>query len=202
MPLSLRPTRVGRLSRRLTLPLAVPLTALTLGLAGIARPAAAALLVPGANVTLQSLINSQYVCADNAGASPLIANRTVAGQWETYTVVTAGNGNIALRALANGKYVDAANSGNNPLIADSTTIDTAETFKEVDQGGSNIGLLAQINGKYVCADNTGSSPLIANRTSVGSFETFTVNAPVRLPSSLVYVGSLNSWGQMAANPTQ
>lgn len=188
------------LSRRLILTL--PLSALTLGLAGIASPAAANLLVPGANVTLQSLINSQYVCADNVGASPLIANRTIAGQWETFTVVNAGNGNIAFKALANNKYVDAANSGSSPLIADSATLGTAETFTEVDQGGSSIGLRAVVNGKYVCADNTGSSPLIANRTSVGSFETFVVNAPAHLPSSRVYIGSLNGWGQLAANPTQ
>lgn len=175
---------------------------LALGLAVITSPAEARLLVPGANVSLQSLINTQYVCADNAGSSPLIANRTVAGLYETFTVVDAGSGNVALKAMDNGKYVDAANNGSGALIADSTTIGQAETFTEVDQGGTTLALQAVVNGKYVCADNTGSNPLVANRTSVGSFETFTVNAPAGLPSSQVYVGSLNGWGQLAASPTQ
>ncbi len=190
------------LNPRLIPGFAVPPLALAFGLAALARPAEASLLVPGANVTLQAVINTQYVCADNGGSSPLIANRTVAGSWETFTVVNAGNGNIALKATANGKYVDAANGGNSALIADSATLGSAETFTEVDQGGNNIGLRAAVNGHYVCADNTGSSPLIANRTSVGSFETFTVNAPVALRASRVYVGSLNGWGQLAANPNQ
>ena len=179
---------------------AAPLVALSLALP--ACPAAASLLVPGTNVTLQSLINTQYVCADNAGASPLIANRSVAGQWETFTVVDAGNGNIALKALANGEYVCADNAGNSPLIANRTSVGSWETFTEVDEGGNTIGLRAMANGEYVCADNTGSSPLIANRTSVGAFETFAVNAPPAVASAKVYVGTMHGWDELNNNPSQ
>src|SRR6266581_3394549 len=67
-------------------------------------------------------------CAENNGASPLIANRTGVGSWETFTEFDAGGGNIAIRAMNDGKYVTAPNGGANPLIAQSTTIGTAESF--------------------------------------------------------------------------
>ena len=41
--------------------------------------------------------------ADNAGASPLIANRTAVGTWEQFDLVDPGGGNIALRARVNSR---------------------------------------------------------------------------------------------------
>jgi len=141
----------------------------TPGVSGASRK-----LTPGTSVSLQAQANGKYVCADDAGTSPLIANRTAVGSYETFTVVDAGGGNVALRAQANGEYVCADNAGASPLIANRTAIGSYETFTEVDAGGGNIGLRAQANGEYVCADNAGTSPLIANRTAVGSYETFAV----------------------------
>lgn len=181
---------------------AVTLLAMLLFPILLARTAQANLLVPGTTVTLQSLITKEYVSADNFGNNPLIANRPVAGSWETFTVVDAGNGNIALQAMVNGKYVCADNAGSSPLIANRTAVGSWETFTEVDEGGNNIALRSLINGMYVCADNFGSSPLIANRTSVGPWETFTVNAPPALPSSQVYVGTMNGWSDLNANPNE
>ena len=163
---------------------------------------AAAQLIPGTSVSLQAQINGLYVCADNAGSSPLIANRTTAGAWETFTVVDAGGGNIALKAQANGEYVCADNAGSSPLIANRTAIGSYETFTEVDAGNGNIGLRALVNGKYVCADNAGSSPLIANRTAVGTWETFTVRPPGSSSVPKVYIGSLNGWSDLNNNPNQ
>jgi hypothetical protein len=131
-------------------------------------------LVPGSVVSLKATVNGKFVCADNAGSSPLIANRTAVGPWEQYTVLDAGGGKIALRAQANNKIVCADNGGANPLIANRDAIGSWETFTEVDAGGGNIALRASANGKYVCAENAGANPLIANRTGYGSWETFTV----------------------------
>ena len=85
-------------------------------------------LVPGTNISFQSLANGEYVCADNAGASPLIANRTAVGPWETFTEVDQGGSNVALKAMANGEYVCADNAGASPLIANRTAIGSWETF--------------------------------------------------------------------------
>ena len=131
-------------------------------------------LVPGSIISLKALANNNYVSAENFGANPLIADRTVAGQWESFKVVDAGNGNIGLLALANNKYVCADNAGANPLIANRTSVGQWESFKVVDAGSGNIGLLALANNKYVSADNAGASPLIANRTAVSQWESFTV----------------------------
>ncbi len=71
-------------------------------------------------ISLRARANNMYVCADNAGASPLIANRAAAGPWETFDVLDAGGGNVALRAHANNQIVCADNAGAPPLIANRT----------------------------------------------------------------------------------
>jgi hypothetical protein len=68
------------------------------------------------------------VTADNAGASPLIANRTAVGQWETFQLINNSNGTVSLRALANNMIVTADNAGASPLIANRTAIGTWEQF--------------------------------------------------------------------------
>jgi hypothetical protein len=68
------------------------------------------------------------VCADNAGANPLIANRTSIGAWESFDLIKNADGSVSLRAHANGKYVCADNYGNNPLIANRTSIGAWESF--------------------------------------------------------------------------
>ncbi|MBN1411377.1 MAG: discoidin domain-containing protein [Spirochaetales bacterium] len=37
-------------------------------------------------ITLRSMANNMYVCADSAGAPALIANRTAIGTWEKFTI--------------------------------------------------------------------------------------------------------------------
>ncbi|MFE2431679.1 xylosidase [Streptomyces sp. NPDC059373] len=123
-------------------------------------------------ITLRARANNDYVTAENAGADPLIANRTSAGPWEQFDVVDAGSGNIALRAKINGKYVTAENAGADPLIANRASIGAWETFKLVTNSSGTVSLLARINGKYVTAENGGDKALIANRTSIGTWEQF------------------------------
>ncbi|MFC1401420.1 xylosidase [Streptacidiphilus cavernicola] len=123
-------------------------------------------------VSLRARANSDYVTAENAGASALIANRTSVGTWEQFDVVDAGSGNIALRAKVNGMYVTAENAGASALIANRTAIGPWESFKLVTNSNGTVSLLAQVNGKYVTAENAGAAPLIANRTAIGTWEQF------------------------------
>jgi hypothetical protein len=39
------------------------------------------------SVSFQAVSNGDYVCADSAGASPLIANRTAIGPWESFDFI-------------------------------------------------------------------------------------------------------------------
>jgi hypothetical protein len=127
----------------------------------------------GQVISLKSLANNLFVCADNAGASPLIANRTVASTWESFLVVDQGNGNVALRSLANNLYVSADNDSSPlTLIANRTVASNWETFKWIALGNGDVAFQSVVNSLYVCADHAGASPLICNRTTIGQWETF------------------------------
>ncbi len=136
-----------------------------IGLRTLAGPAAA-------TRSLRAGVNQRFVCADEAGARPLVANRLAAGGWEQFDLVDIGDGLIALRSHANGRYVTAEDAGNSPLIARALTVSTWERFQLVHNPDGSVSLKAMINGKYVTAENAGRNPLIANRTLIGLWEEF------------------------------
>jgi hypothetical protein len=123
-------------------------------------------------ISLRAHANNMYVTADNAGASPLIANRTAIGAWEQYDLITVSGSNIALRSHANNMYVTADNAGASPLIANRTAIGQWETFQLVHNSNGSVSLRALANNNYVTAENAGAQPLIANRTAIGAWESF------------------------------
>jgi hypothetical protein len=123
-------------------------------------------------VSLRARANSRYVCAENAGAQPLIANRTAIGTWEQFDLLDAGGGNVALRSHANNMYVCAENAGAQALIANRTAIGPWETFQLVRNANGTVSLRALANNMYVCAENAGAQALIANRTAIGTWEQF------------------------------
>jgi hypothetical protein len=123
-------------------------------------------------VSLRSHANNDYVTADNSGASPLIANRTAVGQWETFDLIDNPDGSVSLQAHANNDIVTADNAGASPLIADRTAIGQWEEFDLIRNSDGSVSLRAHANNDVVTADNAGASPLIANRTAVGQWEEF------------------------------
>ena len=125
-------------------------------------------------VSLRAMVNNMIVTAENAGASPLIANRTAIGLWEQFDLLNAGNGNIALRAHANNMIVTADNAGASPLIANRTAVGQWETFTIINNSNGTISLRALANNLIVTAENAGASSLIANRTAIGLWEQFTL----------------------------
>lgn len=135
----------------------------------------AANLQPGTIVALEAVANGKFVCAENAGANPLIANRTSAGPWETFDVLDAGGGKIALRARINNLVVCADNGGVNPLIANRTSAGAWESFTPASAGSGRIALRAQANNLYVSATSAGTGALIANQATIGTNESFVVH---------------------------
>jgi hypothetical protein len=127
---------------------------------------------PGTPISLRAHANGRYVSADNAGASPLIANRATIGPWEQFDRIDLGGGNIALRARANGLIVTAENAGAAALVANRTAVGGWETFALIRNADGSVSLRAAVNGRYVTAENAGAAPLIANRTAVGGWEEF------------------------------
>jgi parallel beta-helix repeat protein len=123
-------------------------------------------------ISLRAHANGKIVTADNAGAAPLIANRTAIGSWETFDELDQGYGNIALRAHANNQIVCADNAGAAPLIANRTAVGPWETFNLIHNPDGSVSLRSMANNMIVTADNAGASPLIANRTAIGTWEEF------------------------------
>ncbi|WP_222430767.1 glycosyl hydrolase family 95 catalytic domain-containing protein [Cohnella terricola] len=126
----------------------------------------------GSTIVFKATVNGQFVTAENAGASALIANRAAAGSWEQFAVVDAGGGTIALKAQINGKYVSAANAGAGSLIAQANAIGQWEKFRWIDNGDGTFSLQAVVNNQYVCSENAGGAALIANRNAIGPWEKF------------------------------
>jgi hypothetical protein len=126
----------------------------------------------GRVISLRAHANGRLVTADNAGAAPLIANRTAIGPWEQFDEIDAGGGHIALRAHANNQVVTADNAGASPLVANRTAVGPWETFTLVNNPDGSISLRAMANNQIVTADNAGASPLIANRAAIGTWEEF------------------------------
>jgi predicted esterase len=129
-------------------------------------------LPSGPMVSLRSRANGRYVCAENGGADPLVANRTAVGPWERFDLTDLGQGAVALRARANGQYVCAGNAGADALVANRTTVGPWETFQRVNNSDGTISLRAQANNRYVTAGNAGADRLIASRTTIGPSESF------------------------------
>jgi len=150
--------------------------------------ASASAPVIGETIALKALSNLNYVCAENAGADPLIANRASIGVWEQFVVRDAGGGLFALQSNANGKYV--TKRSDDVLIASATTIGANEKFVIADAGGNNITIKSNANGRFASADVSPTLPVIANRTAVGPWEQFekvVVSGPVQ-PGGPHYLG--------------
>jgi hypothetical protein len=78
-------------------------------------------------VSFRSLANGKLVCAENAGANPLITNRDVVGPWEQFEMVQNGDG-FAFKSIANGMHVCAEAGGSQALIANRPHKDLWERF--------------------------------------------------------------------------
>ncbi|MFI6235461.1 lectin [Micromonospora sp. NPDC050784] len=82
----------------------------------------------GGLVALKSSRTGKYVCAEQAGAAALVADRDALGGWETFTRVANPDGSVSFRSSANGMYVCAENAGAGALIANRAAIGPWESF--------------------------------------------------------------------------
>jgi hypothetical protein len=101
-------------------------------IAGGSGPESFTQVAAGSGIALKSSATGLYVCAEDAGVSALVANRTAVGPWETFTLVSNSDGSVSLRSAANGKYVCAEDAGAAPLIANRDAIGAWESFDLVD----------------------------------------------------------------------
>ena len=133
----------------------------------------AALRVPvgpvGETVCLAAEVNGRYVAAEQAGAAPLIADRSACRGWERFSVEDAGAGAVALRAGANGRYVAVQDDGR--LVASAASVGPRTRFLWED-GGGVVCLKSAFADRYVAAEGAGTEPLAADRAACGLWERF------------------------------
>lgn len=97
------------------------------------------------------------------------ANRTVAGEWETFALVSNPDGTISL--LAHTGHLCAVEGGGYGVIFNRPSVGAWEKFRLVRHKDGTVSLRTE-NGHYLCAEDGGGGIVRANRTTVGAWETF------------------------------
>jgi endoglucanase len=128
--------------------------------------------------SMKAAANNTFVSAENAGASPLVANRGSVGDWERFKVITNADGTVSLFSMANAKFVQADLNNGGRLIASASFINAWEKFTRVDLGNGQVNLRSVANNLYVSADLNAGNVLYANRNTASGWEAFTIaNSP-------------------------
>jgi beta-glucanase (GH16 family) len=127
----------------------------------------------GQTVSIRASANNTFVSAENAGASPLVANRATVSTWEQFRVIDNGDGTISLQSVINNLYVTADPSTGGQLIANRSAISNQERFRRIAQSNGTVALQGVANGMYVSADLNIGNVLIANRATPSTWEQFT-----------------------------
>lgn len=116
-----------------------------------------------------------YVCAENGGGGEVLANRTAAGPWETWTVHTYDDGRVSLQAH-DGHFLTAELDDTVRARALESGDWERFTYEVRDVG---VAFLSH-HGKYLCAEGGGGREVIANRvpgpTVPGEWEFFASSA--------------------------
>jgi len=113
--------------------------------------------------------NGKYVSGEN-GTQAMTCTRTVAGDWEHFTVLDAGNGKIYLRSM--GKYVSSEN-GTQAITCNRTTPSDWEKFDWIVTTDGKITLRGN-NGKFISSEN-GTQAMTCNRATASGWEAFGLN---------------------------
>jgi hypothetical protein len=122
--------------------------------------------------------NGMLVSAQTS-ASVLAADRTVAGDGESFELVDNGDGTLALRAKLNGRFASVDVAAGGRLAATAPAVGASERFTRVPQPDGSFALQAAANGKFVTTDVASGAALSASRDAVGgAAETYRFGALV------------------------
>lgn len=139
--------------------------------------------------SIKTNINNCYVCAEDYGESPLISDRTAAGEWEQFRIIYNSDGTVSFQSRANNKYLCTVfddTDTENPILPRSNQISTWEKFYLEQNSDGTYALRTYVNNYYVQADieDTNAGILHAIGASVGTWErlTFEATNAAALPS--------------------
>ncbi len=80
-------------------------------------------------VALLSLKNNKYVCAENDGMGPLIANRNKIGDWEKFILIETTENKFAIKSNTSLKFVCIENEENHSLFSNRDVIGPWDTYE-------------------------------------------------------------------------
>ena len=114
----------------------------------------------------------RFVCMNKDGCAELIANRTVADEWETFVLVMNPQGSWSLQSRANGKFVCVDLNQDGKLLARNETIDVSAEFELVPIGGKRprFALKSQATNKYVSVCENQGNVVFANGPEIKDWE--------------------------------
>lgn len=152
----------------------------------------------GKTITLQSVQNGKYLCADgNVSNTPAMCNRDSGSTWETFTVsAITSDGWVGFKATTNGKYLSATiNATDSPVRAVASKLQSWECFR-IYQKGSDFYIKAQANNKWLCVrvDKNGA-PVQAYASAASTWERFTI----RFSGQEQYISAAELIGTATAN---
>lgn len=137
--------------------------------------------------------NGLYVCAENSGGGPLVANRAAVGPWETFVAdfhpEPAGYcRRVRLRCADGRHFVSAFGGGGQGLSSTAVTVGDWETFDLVaaDQASGGFPANARVHLRttsrhYLQAVNGGGAEVTGGGPWPREWETFTLVLPPGVP---------------------
>jgi hypothetical protein len=114
-------------------------------------------------------IGDWFLCAESGGGREVVANRTVLGPWETWTVDKLDAEHVSIQA-STGHYLCAELDGS--VIANRTAIGEWERWR-VHRNEDDTFSFESAHGTFLCAEGGGGQEVVANRPAIGPWESFT-----------------------------
>lgn len=134
--------------------------------------------------TITAVANEQLVSAANYGNDPLVANQTVAGEWEAFKIITNADGTVSLLSKVSNKFVAMENDTTKELVARSTSVQDWEKFRLAKLGDDTYSLQSVANNMYVTCDLNNGAVLKATASSVGgAWEAFRIGEASPAPTT-------------------
>ena len=113
--------------------------------------------------------NGKYVCADEGRNNIVIADRTEAAGWETFSLLNLSDSTCAIRSQAN-RYFSAELGMNNEVTASRNGVAGWEMFTMIQLDGEHVAFKAA-NGKYLSV-NEKTLQIFAKGNAIGRQEKF------------------------------
>lgn len=131
----------------------------------------------GKTITLQSIENGKYLCADESISNiPAVCNRDNASTWETFSVSSiTSDGWVGFKASTNGKYLSATiNATDAPVRAVASNLQAWECFR-IYLKGNDFYIKAQANNKWLCVRvDMGGAPVQSYASAASTWERFNI----------------------------